>query len=232
MIVNGIDIIKKYNNGVIWLSQTIKPRTVINYTNWLDNAYDPVEYRENSYQDFEICIDMVIKGSSMLECETIRSELLKDFNSGIIQLDMTFSHRFTLKSEAVEMLNKWKYRYKITLTAFNKLGPQEILGFTGTEYEFDVKGTAKTPAVLLLSSDIGLNDLTIKGVTEEDIVISQVQSNSSIVIDGEKCCITENEENILNKSELWEFPELSPGSTKITLSNECTVQVSYYPRYL
>ena len=51
MIVNGIDLKKKYSN-VVWLSQTIKPRNVTTYTNWLDSGILPVKTKKNKYTDF------------------------------------------------------------------------------------------------------------------------------------------------------------------------------------
>lgn len=49
MIVNGIDLKKKYSN-VVWLSQTIKPRNVTTYTNWLDSGILPVKTKKINTQ--------------------------------------------------------------------------------------------------------------------------------------------------------------------------------------
>lgn len=233
MIVNGIDLAKKYGNRVIWLNQTIKPRNVITYTDWLDNAHDPVKYKENKYTDFEIYIDMLVKGNTKEECEITLSSILADFDSGIIKLDnMQFQYKFNFKSENNrEIVKRWLYHYEITLNGYCKMGQEETITFTGTTYKFDVKGTAETPAVLSLTSDIGLNYLTITGLTEEPITINEVQINSKLLVDGENEKITENGISITNKCYFWEFPRLLPGEANITLSSSCAATLKYYPRY-
>ncbi len=232
MIVNNTDLKIKYKNNLIWLNQTIQPRNVTTYTNWLDEGFDPVKYKANKYTDFEIYIDMLVKGNTKEECELLMSSLLLDFDSGTLQLDdMQFMYRFDLKSENRELIKRWLYHYEITLTAYCKLGVPENLSFSGREYTFNAKGTSETPAVISLLSDIGLVNLIIEGLTEEAIEIKSVGANSTILIDGENCTITENGENILNKTELWEFPRLKPGINILKLSSECSVNISYYPRY-
>ena len=53
MIVNNsnanIDLRKKYKN-VVWLSQTVKPRNVTTYTNWLDSGILPVKTKKINTQ--------------------------------------------------------------------------------------------------------------------------------------------------------------------------------------
>lgn len=232
MIVNGTDMTKKYGKSVMWLKQMIQPRTIVTFVNWIDNVCDPQKYRDNSYREFDIYIELLIIGENASEYELVRSNLLQDLDSGRIHLDgMEFSHDFCMKSENITQLNETKCRYEITLTGFNKLGEQQNIRFTGTTYQFYVSGTENTPAILTLSSNIGLNSLTVEGLTEESITINQVQKDSVIVIDGENCMITENGENIFKKTDLWEFPKISPGTATITLSSECTAQLTYYPRY-
>lgn len=231
MIVNGIDMTQKYGTKIIWLNEEIRSRKIITHMNWLDEAYDPVQCKENSYREFDIYIELLIKGNAS-EFELIRSSLLKDFDSGKIQLDkMDFLYDFCIQSENPTRLNATKSRYELTLTGYNKLGTRKCVDFTGKEQIFTVPGTDKTPAVLVLSSNIGLNSLTIEGLTEQAFTISEVQKDSKIVIDGENCTITENSENILGKTDLWVFPQVIPGTQTLKLSSECTANLSYYPRY-
>lgn len=232
MIVNGVDLHEKYKKNVTWLSQTIQPRNVITYTDWLDTGIDPVKIKPNRYTDFEIYIDMLIKGNSKEECEWLMSSMLSEFDSGVVKLDdMEFQYTFDFKSENRELVKRWLYHYELTLTGYNKLGVRQSTDFTGTDQTFTVAGTDKTPLVLTVSSNIGLNSLTIEGLTEQAFTISEVQKDSKIVIDGENCTITENGENILGKTDLWEFPQAEPGSRTLKLSSVCTANLSYYPRY-
>lgn len=231
MIVNGINMAQKYGTKIMWLNQEVRSRKIITHMNWLDEAYDPVQCKENSYREFDIYIELLVKGNAS-EFELLRSSLLKDFDSGRIQLDkMDFLYDFCIQSENPTRLNATKSRYEITLTGYSKLGVQQSLDFTGKEQTFTAPGTDKTPAVLVLSSNIGLNSLTIEGLTEQAFTITEVQKDSKIVIDGENCTITENSENILGKTDLWEFPQVIPGTQTLKLSSECTANLSYYPRY-
>ena len=49
MIVNGTDLRAKYGSDVTWLSQTVNPRTVNVYNNWLDGAIDTAKYKKTKY---------------------------------------------------------------------------------------------------------------------------------------------------------------------------------------
>lgn len=232
MIVNGTDLRKKYGANVMWLSQTVKNRNVTVFTNWLDTGFAPVKCKPNKYTDFEIIIDMLINGTTKEECELIMSSILSDFDTGLVQLDnMEFTYKFDFAAEEKELVKRWKYSYKITLSGYCKLGKKERIEFSGTDFTFDVKGTADTPAVITLSSDIALNTLSVSGITPDAITINAVQRNSKIILNGEDPAITEDGNNILKKCDLWDFPVLHPGENIIKLSSICTAEIEYYPRY-
>lgn len=235
MIVNNsnanIDLRKKYKN-VVWLSQTVKPRNVTTYTNWLDSGILPVKTKKNKYTDFEVCIEMLIKGSSKEECEITMSKLLNDFDSGELELDdMQFIYDFDFKSEEKEIVKRWLYSYKINLTAYSKKGMQQTINFTGQEKSFNCGGTSVSPATLTITSGIALASLTIEGLTDEAITIKDINRNSKLILDAEKCVVTENDINILEKTDLWEFPKVVPGINTIKLSTDCIVQIQYRPHY-
>jgi hypothetical protein len=233
MIVNGTDLRTKYGLNVVWLSQTINPRTVNVYNNWLDGAIDPAKYKKTKYTEFEIYIEMLVKSESKEDCEKLMSSLMADFESGIVQLDdMEFLYKFDMAKEQRELNKRWLYHYELTLTGHAKLGKPVNESFTGTKYTTTIKGTAETPAVLSLTSDIALGSLTVEGLTEDIITISNVGRNTNILIDGESCVITENGEDIFDKVDLWSFPRASPGDITIKLGSTCSAKLSYYPRYI
>lgn len=235
MIVNNsnanIDLRKKYKN-VVWLSQTIKPRNVTTYVDWLEESFLPAKSKLNRYTDFEICIEMLIKGESKEECELTMSSIMSDFDSGELQLDnMNFTYDFDFKSEDRELVKRWLYSYKINLNAYSKKGILRTVEFTGKEKTLVMEGTTKSPAIVTITPDIALVSLTVKGITDEAITIKDIARNAKIVIDGQNCTITENDRNILDKTDLWEFPRLMPGKNIITLDNSCSVKVDYRAFY-
>lgn len=233
MIVNGIDLREKFKGNVIWLNQMVKPRNVTTYVDWLDNSIDPQKSKPNKYTDFEIYIDLIVKSESKEKCEILISELIKVFDSGEVTLDnMQFSYSFSSVKEERELIRRWEYHLELTLTAYNKKGTQETINFTGTTKTFTAKGTADTMAVLSLSSNIGLNSLTITGLTQKPITVQNIAINTPITIDGERCVVEENGKNIFGRTDLWEFPTIKPGQNTITLSSACVCALTYKPRYL
>ncbi len=235
MIVNksnaNIDLRKKYKN-VTWLSQTVKPRNVVTYVDWLAENFLPAKSKPNRYTDFEICIEMLVKGKSKEECELTMSSIMSDFDSGELQLDnMNFTYDFDFKSEDRELVKRWLYSYKINLNAYSKKGILRTVEFTGKEKTILMEGTSKSPAIVTITPDIALVNLTVTGITDEAITIKDIARNAKVVIDGQNCTITENGQNILDKTDLWEFPRLMPGKNIITLDNSCSVKVDYRAFY-
>ncbi|MBS7061282.1 MAG: phage tail family protein [Eubacterium sp.] len=235
MIVNksnaNIDLRKKYKN-VTWLSQTVKPRNVVTYVDWLAESFLPAKSKPNRYTDFEICIEMLVKGKSKEECELTMSSIMSDFDSGELQLDnMNFTYDFDFKSEDRELVKRWLYSYKINLNAYSKKGILRTVEFTGKEKTLVMEGTSKSPAIVTITPDIALVNLTVTGITDEAITIKDIARNAKVVIDGQNCTITENGQNILDKTDLWEFPRLMPGKNIITLDNSCSVKVDYRAFY-
>lgn len=235
MIVNksnaNIDLRKKYKN-VTWLSQTVKPRNVVTYVDWLAESFLPAKSKPNRYTDFEICIEMLVKGKSKEECELTMSSIMSDFDSGELQLDnMNFTYDFDFKSEDRELVKRWLYSYKINLNAYSKKGILRTVEFTGKEKTILMEGTSKSPAIVTITPDIVLVNLTVTGITDEAITIKDIARNAKVVIDGQNCTITENGQNILDKTDLWEFPRLMPGKNIITLDNSCSVKIDYRAFY-
>ena len=235
MIVNksnaNIDLRKKYKN-VTWLSQTVKPRNVVTYVDWLAESFLPAKSKPNRYTDFEICIEMLVKGKSKEECELTMSSIMSDFDSGELQLDnMNFTYDFDFKSEDRELVKRWLYSYKINLNAYSKKGILRTVEFTGKEKTLVMEGTAKSPAIVTIIPDIALVSFTVTGITDEAITIKDIARNAKVVIDGQNCTITENGRNILDKTDRWEFPRLMPGKNIITLDSSCSVKVDYRAFY-
>ena len=227
----NIDLRKKYKN-VTWLSQTVKPRNVVTYVDWLEESFLPAKSKPNRYMDFEICIEMLVKGKSKEECELTMSSIMSDFDSGELQLDnMNFTYDFDFKSEDRKLVKRWLYSYKINLNAYSKKGILRTVEFTGKEKTILMEGTTKSPAIVTITPDIALVSLTVKGITDEAITIKDIARNAKIVIDGQNCTITENGRNVLDKTDLWEFPRLMPGKNIITLDNSCSVKIDYRAFY-
>lgn len=227
MRVNGKDLKNKYKN-VVWLNQTINSRKVLIHNQWLDSGNN-IKYKENQYQDFDIYLDFIVKGDSKEQCELTMSELMNEFDAGIIELDgMNFLYKFDFKDEKRELIKRWEYHYEITLTGYEKMGIAEEIEIESEILKFTAKGTLPAPIYMRFISPS--NTLKISGLTEDTIILNNLSLGSTVIIDAEKGIITENGQNIVEKIELWEFPKVI-GNITITFSEKCQGKLTYNPRY-
>lgn len=88
MIVDGKDLTKKYKGKIKFGQQTIQPRQVNTYTEWLDHNADPTRSWFPETRFFEVQIEMIVSGSTKTEAELRISEVVNDFVTGsMIRLD-------------------------------------------------------------------------------------------------------------------------------------------------
>ena len=95
-----------------------------------------------------------------------------------------------------------------------------------------VEGDSKTPAILEITSAITLQTLQIVGLTKEPSVVKNLEKGIPFIIDGEKCLVMQGGENKFSYCDMWQFPTLSPGTAKISLSVSCSALLRYKPRYV
>ena len=113
---------------------------------------------------------------------------------------------------------------------------------TAASQNISVQGVSATPCIIEITPPNAITSFTIKGAARdpvtgeaEDIVVKNLSSGKTVIIDGEACTVTEDGANKYADTEMWEFPTLLPGSNTLTFvssSASCSVTIKYKPRYI
>ena len=239
MKINGIDLKQKY--GEIWMGQeTIKERTVVSFTDWLDQANSPIEGERPKGKFYDVGVEMVISGNTKTAAEKTISNILADCRKGKIELDtVDFIMQGELKDDKKEFVRRWEYKLNLTFKAWDKTEEEKSISFTGTEKKILVEGNLETPCIIELTPINDTISFTIKGAARnpvtgqpEDITIKNLKKGKKVIIDGEACTVLQGVTNKFADADMWEFPSLLPGNNTLTFSSAlCEVTIKYKPRY-
>lgn len=122
MIVDGKDLTKKYKGKIKFGQQTIQPRQVNTYTEWLDHNADPTRSWFPETRFFEVQIEMIVSGSTKTEAELRISEVVNDFVTGsMIRLDnVDINISAEVTGVEKEFIKRWDYKVTITMQGWEK----------------------------------------------------------------------------------------------------------------
>lgn len=244
MKVNGIDLKEKYGSKIIIGQQTIRERTIVTFTDWIDEYDRPtpgMEAPKGKFYDVEA--EAIIRGTSKKDAELTVSNIISDCMSGTIELDnMELELQGELKEAEKEFLTRWNYSLKLIFRAWDKAESEVSITTSNSGKTIDVEGNQETPCIIELTPSGAITTYTIKGAARdpvtgeaEDIVIKNLSAGKTVIIDGEACTVTEDGANKYADTEMWEFPTLVPGSNILTFvssSVSCSVTIKYKPRYI
>ena len=106
--------------------------------------------------------------------------------------------------------------------------------FDGDSFTVINNGTAPAPCKITIIPQIDFVVLTITGVSQKHIKMTNISVNDVVVIDGENRIVTVNDVSAFNNYDGWEFPKLQPGENKISMQNGAHLQLSveFNARYL
>ena len=102
-------------------------------------------------------------------------------------------------------------------------------------------GTIYTPAIVEITPQLGMGELTVTGITYnpdtgEDIpvTIRKLTADKTIVLDGETGIWTEDgQKKSSDDIDIWALPSLRPGANNITLSSQqINLSIKFRPRYM
>ena len=104
----------------------------------------------------------------------------------------------------------------------------------GTGFSVNNTGTAPSPCVITLVPRVNLLNITITGLSENPIVINNINANNIAVINGENRTFTVDGVEAWDKYNGWQFPRLQPGINNITISNgsQLEIEIAYNARYI
>ena len=95
-------------------------------------------------------------------------------------------------------------------------------------------GTAPAPCKITIIPKVDFVNLTITGLSETPITVSQIKTNDVLVIDGEARQVLVNDVDAFNHYDAWEFPKVQPGINTVSITNasQATIQIEYDTRYI
>lgn len=193
----------------------------------------PVKISDMEYQEIPIRLSVEINADSAEEFEVLKGEL----TSAMCECELKFidmpDRTYQSWLAAEPEVNKDLPEIGTITYSLNAVccGEQKIKHFSDA-LTFEYEGNATAPAVLEVITDIGLNSLTIEGITGSSITVQNITKDIPLIIDGENGLITQNGINKFGDSNLWEFPRIKHGKNTVTLSTVCTATLTYKPRFI
>lgn len=233
MFINGVDL-KNYKAKLVSLNIGTAAKSC--ERKFLSrSSLKPVLTGETGYQFTPISLDIEIIASNRNEFEQLKSSLIAALRECVIKFEDIKDRIYTCyMPESAEIVKEeLPETGEITCTLYAICeGPEQEKTFTKT-LQFKVEGNCDVAVVLAITNNIALNDITITGLSDKAIKVSSVERNTPLVIDGNKCTITQGGSNKFKDAEMWEFPHLLPGTHTVTLSTEVTsATLSYKPRFI
>lgn len=111
--------------------------------------------------------------------------------------------------------------------------PIELEGNEGS-FTITNSGTAPAPCKITIIPKVDFISLTITGLSESPITMSQIKTNDVLVIDGETRQVLINDKDAFSQYDAWEFPKVQPGINQVNITNafQATIQIEYDTRYI
>lgn len=244
MKVNGIDLKDRYGSKIRIGQQTIRERTIVNFTDWIDEYDSPTPGQEPKHKFFDVEAELIVIGTSKTDAELTVSNIIADCRSGDIELDnVDLVVTGELKEAEKEFKKRWIYSLSLVFQAWEKKDDEVTETIEdATSKTINVTGNLNAPCIIELTPSGAITTYTIQGAArdpvtgeEEDIVIKNLSAGKKVIIDGEACTVTEDGVNKYAETELWEFPTLLPGENALTFTSSsvpCDVTIKYKPRYI
>ena len=181
-----------------------------------------------------IKLKIEIYADSRDEYETCKSNLAAELIECTLQFDNIPGKTYTgyLNGDiSVDEKGTWIGVVTCKLYAVCE-GAQVTNEFT-KQLTFTNFGNSKGPAIVEISTSVALVQLTIAGLTKEPIIVKNVARDVPLIIDGEKCVITQDGVNKFGDTTMKTFPEVAPGSNTIELGETvASAYVTYKPRFV
>lgn len=242
MIVDGKDLTKKYKGKIKFGQQTIQPRQVNTYTEWLDHNADPTRSWSPETRFFEVQIEMIVSGNTKTEAELRISEAVNDFVTGsVIRLDnVDINIGAEVTDIEKEFIKRWDYKVTVTMQGWEKSTEQITVAVNGTVQIILAEGNLTTPCDIEITPKTNIAQIQLFGAfydqvsgSDVGITIKNLKQGKKIVISGDDCTVLQEGKNKFSETEFWEFPHLRPGNNTISCtSDQCDIVIKYKPRYM
>lgn len=233
MRVNGIDI-RKYNAKQ--LTVDLQPPQISVNSEWVEGALTPHEF-DTEVQYGTLKLTILFRGtgrngiirtiSEFLSLMTERCRLNLDGYKGTYIGDLTSDS--VAKTRAAD-------RYILTIQFNGYMVDNEVVNVYRGVYgaKFTTLGTRDAPCIVEITPQRNLSQFTISGFGDDDIVLSNLKAEKTIIIDGERGKVTQDGENKFGDCDMWAFPVLKKSQeSNIKFStNACDVTIRYSPMWI
>lgn len=201
---------------------------------WRKESIFPLELGE-SREEKRVSMELLFKGNTRDEVHNNISKFMAQVNKCEIKF-RNLSHNFMCYYKSHNIIesgiDEWLY-LNIEFSAYEYGELRTVTLNKTTNREIENQGNLDTPVILRITPLSDMIDLSIKGFSQEPIIIKKLESNKTVVLDGESMTVTVGESNKFMDTELWEFPRLLGGVNKIELSSyNCIVIVEYKERFI
>lgn len=232
MDVNGVNI-NLY--GATQLEVDIQNYKYRSEYTLLNNSLNPVKLSTNETLK-AIKVDILFKGNNRDEVLSNISSfmtLLKD--EVIINLaGYNNSFKVYLESDSIEK-KKSKRKYKLKLEFKGYSMKDEVVENINriNSKTIEVPGTQTIPAIVEITPNVYISDIKLEGLSDDPIIIKNLMSNKTVILDGELQKVTVDGVNKYSDTDMWDFPRLKPGANTIKIDkSNCNIKIKYKPRYI
>lgn len=225
MLINGIDIA---TYGAEYLKKDIQTAEVVTYKDWLRNAPNYIVQAQQEQYKVITC-DLIVKGTDDDDILQKISNLIKHAESCTIQFDgTTFLYDAALKDKSHKRIISTNYELHIEWEAGYAYQAEITETFAGvTSKTINVSGNLKTPATIEITPTINLAEITVAGMTIQNLTASQ-----TVIVSTEDFTVLQNGVNKYGDTS-GDFPFLIPGNNTITVSDtNSSIDIKYKPRWL
>lgn len=233
MLVNGIDI-RKY--GAKQLTVDLQPPQISVNSEWVEGAPTPHEFdTEVQYGTCELTI--LFRGTSRNSIVRTLSEFLSLLTQRCrLNLDgYKGTYIGDLDSDSVKKTIVAD-RYILTVKFKGYMVDNEVTNVYRGVYgaKFTTLGTRDTPCIVEITPQANLQQLTIGGFGDDDIILTDLRAGHTVIINGERGTVTQDGENKFGDCDMWAFPVLKKDrENNITFSSDkCDVTIHYSPMWI
>lgn len=228
MTIDGINI--SAFHAVLSDFPDIQPATVVTYSDWLRQAINPLNYgTKETYK--VIKLTFFIKDADYQSCLDDVSNLCHVLKKCTIKFDgISYYYDCVLSATPVSTLKVRDNRLSVTVTLNSAYAylPAVSATLSGTSQTLTAQGNLPSPANVTLTPSQDIGTLTLSGLTKKPFTINNMHAGAPVVIDGEKCTVTEADlDTVLTQtwgSGYWMFRKysvsLDPDSTRIYMVPE------------
>ena len=232
MLVNNINI-NNFNAKLMNRNISSAETEIFNY--WSTKNLNPIFHKNgnNKFKKLSLTLDILCNDAN--ELETMKSNLIKQFENATIKFDDIdyFYRGFMSEEPTYKYIMKGNEIVDIQMLVIAEKTEITVSMNRITSKTINVSGNLDTPVILEVTPSIDLIDLTISGLDEYPIILRNLKANKKIIVNGEDGTVTVDGINRFADTDMWGFPKLKPGANTITVDKSSVdINIKYKPRFI